>query len=98
MSATLRGKKGFNADEGRCTLNTQMVQRSSQAIDRAFDWRARGCLAAACRCNLRLGIAKGAEHPVVEAWSPVLVEEVRVDVFPHGFATGRDLENAAVAA
>jgi hypothetical protein len=34
-------KKGFNADKSRCTLNTQMVQRGWQAVDNAFDLRAR---------------------------------------------------------
>ncbi|MDR3535804.1 MAG: hypothetical protein P4L71_04825 [Acetobacteraceae bacterium] len=33
-------KTEFNADAGRCTPNTQMAQRGSQAVDNAFDLQA----------------------------------------------------------
>jgi hypothetical protein len=36
-----RDKKGVNADEGRCTLNTQMVRCGSQAVDHTFDFQTR---------------------------------------------------------
>jgi hypothetical protein len=32
-------KTGLNADEGRFTLNTQMIQCGSQAVDNAFDFQ-----------------------------------------------------------
>src|SRR3954454_15159540 len=48
--------------------------------------------------DLRLGVAKGAEDPIVEPGASGLLEEVRADIFPHDFATLRHLEEAAVAA
>ena len=41
LRALPRDKKGLNADESRCTLNTQMVRRGSQAVDHAFDLQTR---------------------------------------------------------
>jgi hypothetical protein len=32
----LQDQKDFNADEGRCTQNTQMFQYGSQAVEDAF--------------------------------------------------------------
>jgi hypothetical protein len=37
----LQDKEEFSADDRRCTLNTQMVRCGLQAVDHAFDCRAR---------------------------------------------------------
>src|SRR6476660_8443790 len=53
---------------------------------------------AASAPDLLFGVAKSAEHPVVEPDPARLLEEMRADIFPDRLAFVRHLEKAAVAA
>src|SRR5690349_8820721 len=47
--------------------------------------------------DFRLGIAEGAEDPIVEPGAAGFLKEVRADIFPHHLAALRHLEQPAVA-
>ena len=61
----LQDKKGLNADEERCTQNTQMVQCGLQAVDHAFYLQAR-LAKIEQQAELQAGCLEiiGALHPV----------------------------------